>query len=45
MTYFCTDRNGRVDWVRNDKELSIRRMLSSGLGQVTNDRGIGLEKV
>ena len=37
--YICTYRVG------NDQNVGIRRSISSGLGEVTNNRGIGVEEV
>ena len=36
------DRDGRVDRVGDDSEASLGRDLGGGLGEVANDRGVGL---
>ena len=37
--------NGRVDGVGDDQELGLGSSLSSGLGEVTDDGGVGVEEI
>jgi hypothetical protein len=37
--------HGRVDGVGNDQDVSLGAVLSSGLGQVADDRGVGVEEI
>lgn len=39
------DRDGRVDRVRDDGDHGLRAVLGTGLSEVTDDRGVGVEQV
>lgn len=41
----CGDGDGRVDGVGDDEEVGVGAVLGAGLGQVADNRGVGVEEV
>jgi hypothetical protein len=39
------DGDGAVDWVGDDEDVGVRGRLGGGLGQITDDGGVGVEEV
>ena len=42
---FCSDGNGRVDWIRDDQNEGFRAVLCDPFNEVANDASVDLEEI